>query len=106
MSGPNLVMQNRITIILLMGYFVVLFTMIAIAGALVAWLAGDIIPGNPFDSLPAWAGALLAWMQGVLGSQIGTLTGSVKDALQFQFGSSVGSKTKDFATAHPERVNQ
>lgn len=38
---------------------------------------------------------VMIWLQGTLGPLIGMLTGALKDQLQFHFGSSVGSKTKD-----------
>jgi len=98
-NGADLTTQRRVTYILLLGYFAVLAVMVGGIVLLALSFTGTALPSFGTIELPAWVTAMIAWMEGILGSQIGTLTGAVKDSLQFWLGSSFGSKTKDLPAA-------
>jgi len=97
----DLRVQKVVTFYLLTIYSVMMLTFVAGLILIVVWGAGEILDMSPPLELPTWIAAAVAWMEGILGSQIGTLTGQVKDAVQFWLGSSFGSKTKDNRPAPP-----
>lgn len=92
---PDLRVQKVVTYYLLTIYTGMMLAFVAGLVLLVLWGVG-LASDMPISiDLPTWVAAAIAWMEGILGSQIGTLTGQVKDAVQFWIGSSFGSKTKD-----------
>ena len=82
--------QRRLTAFFVFGYFCLIFTFIGLCVAL--YMVDQPIYAK--DTREA-----MVWLQGILSLLIGVLTGSVKDQLQYHFGSSVGSKAKDEARA-------
>ena len=93
--GPDLTVQRRITYILLVEYFLLILIFLSGMGFLVWWAIDAVTGEGIFREVPDWITVLIAWIQGNVGAQIGTLTGSVKDASGFWLNSSFGSKTKD-----------
>lgn len=86
MNGPDLSYQQRLTVYFVSIYFLMIFAFIGLGIGL--FLADDVtISDKALD--------IISWVQTVLGILIGVLTSSVKDQLQFHYGSSDGSKTKD-----------
>jgi len=93
-GGPDLRVQKNVTYFLLGIFSVMMLAFIAGLVVLMLWVAGKMGIAAPVG-LPDWLAVAVAWIEGMLGSQMGTLTGSVKDAIGFWINSSFGSKTKD-----------
>jgi len=79
--------QQKLTGWFVTGYFVMVGAFVGLGAA--AYVFDDSL------ALSTDAENILKWIQATLGPLIGVLTGAVKDQLQFHFGSSVGSTTKD-----------
>lgn len=83
---PDLSFQRRLTVGFTVLYALMVAALFSIGGAL--FLA-------PETTFSEDVREILIFLMGLIGPLVGMLTGSLKDQLQFHYGSSVGSKTKD-----------
>jgi hypothetical protein len=96
MSNNGLGYQQKLTVLFVIGYFAMIFVFLGCGGAL-------FLLEEHFQLSPA-AEAVMQWIMATLGPLIGVLTGSLKDQLQFHYGSSAGSKMKDARGVAPSPI--
>jgi hypothetical protein len=85
--ATDLSFQRRLTGWFVGGYFLMIVAFLGLGAAAYIWSDALSLSDDVKD--------VLKWIQATLGPLIGVLTGAVKDQLQFHYGSSVGSKSKD-----------
>jgi hypothetical protein len=78
--------QRRLTVLFVIGYFSMIFVFLGCGGALFLLDEHFTLSDPSID--------VMQWIMATLGPLIGVLTGSLKDQLQYHYGSSVGSKMK------------